>query len=175
MTISTPQLLSNFSAYLTAQQLSSVTVKNYSSDIRYFLNWIRSALPDLLPLPLNHQITPQTLNYFHQHLSSNQPLKTANRRLSSIRKFCQFLKDQNYTALNSATHLSNIPHHQHPNTKILQVIDLEPTNRHLPTPIQSFASFCKRTSCETQSIIIIPVIVFIVTLIILLLLNPLKG
>ena len=194
MNVSIPELLTNFSAYLTGQLLSSVTVKNYLSDIRYFFDWFRTTYPDLLSLPLDQQITPQTLNFFHQHLSGNLPLKTANRRLSSVRKFCQFLSDQNYTVTNSANNLPNIPPpsyhllHQLPDP-ILQAIDLESTNQHfiatilppapiLTPPLSPSPSSSPPQSHNSQLItysllpIIIPIIVFIISLTILTLLTP---
>src|SRR3989344_403591 len=194
MNISTPELLSNFSAYLTGQQLSSVTIKNYLSDIRYFIDWYVTNFDNSSSLTIDQQITPQTLNLFHHHLTGDLPLKTANRRLSSVRKFCQFLHDQNYTVTNSANNLPNIPPpsyhllHQLPDP-ILQAIDLESTNQHfiatilppapiLTPPLSPSPSSSPPQSHNSQLItysllpIIIPIIVFIISLTILTLLTP---
>lgn len=176
MNISTPELLQNFSAYLTGQNLSSVTIKNYVSDIRYFLDWFQTTFPDQIPLPIDQQITTQTLNYFHQFLSGSQPPKTANRRLSSVRKFCQFLSDQNYTPQNSANHLPNIlpSYHllhqipeftdiKHHNVPILQDIIPDKVTAN-PAPILPSTNYLP--------LLIIPLMVFIIAFLLITVLTP---
>jgi len=204
MNISTPELLSNFSAYLTGQQLSSVTIKNYLSDIRYFIDWYVTNFDNSSSLTIDQQITPQTLNLFHHHLTGDLPLKTANRRLSSVRKFCQFLHDQNYTVTNSANNLPNvlppsyhllheIPNfsdNRHPDPTILQAANLESVapapSSPVDLPVKTSAAVLtsphpdatagktkrKKYSLSQLLLFIIPIIVFILSLLVVFLLTP---
>ncbi|TSC87383.1 MAG: hypothetical protein G01um101416_474 [Microgenomates group bacterium Gr01-1014_16] len=104
-------IIDEFLRNLNHQNLSPVTVKNYKSDISYFFHWLTKTYSDYPQHLLLQQITPQTLTNFLRHLSGSQTLKTANRRLSTLRNFCRFLVDQNYTDTNSAIGLQNlVPH-----------------------------------------------------------------
>jgi len=97
-------LIDQFRNYLYEQNLSDISVKNYSSDINKFISWIKTTTgkePDL-----NH-LTSQSFNDYSQYLlKANLPDLTVKRYLSSLRKFAQFLKDSKKTQTNLAANLS---------------------------------------------------------------------
>lgn len=74
--------LSSFADYLISQQVSHSTYKNYLSDIRYFFKWQDD-------LKINDPLTPSSVTSYRDHLSL-LPITTANRKLSALRKYCNF-------------------------------------------------------------------------------------
>ncbi len=99
----------NFRIYLSAvKKMRPVSVKNYLSDIRHFIGWTSSEAakfesdqPEVIMIPAN-------LEKYRSYLtSSNLPLKTVNRRLSTLRSFCDFLISQNIIQLNPSKSLRN--------------------------------------------------------------------
>lgn len=89
-----------FKLYLQIQKVSPVTVKNYVVDVNHFLDWLAQKTG------IKHQIvgkaifglfTEETLNEYKTDLLQNRtPLSTLNRRLSTLRKFGQFGKNQGW-------------------------------------------------------------------------------
>lgn len=105
-----------FKLYLSKTKgLSKRTVKNYLSDYRNFIDWLKKAsgetsvkenlqglksstlkVGELTEVGELGQITPNLLKRYRAYLSSSDLAKsTVKRRLSTIRIFCQFLLDQN--------------------------------------------------------------------------------
>jgi|GEM_PF-1129143 len=107
-----------FRQFLVAENNSSVTVKNYLSDFKHFAGWYssvgaRSSRPqsntggNTPPL----QITVENVADYKKYLVDNNfPLKTINRRLSTIRKFCSFCISQGWMKENPAKKIGNISH-----------------------------------------------------------------
>ncbi len=102
-----------FIKYLDSLGISSKTHKNYRSDLNHFTAWvilkIRSfgsyaqTLSDCVPF-LNNDIAKDYRNY----LTENKiPVKTINRRLSTLRHFSRFLFSENMTDSNFMDGLEN--------------------------------------------------------------------
>jgi len=99
----------SFKQYLLAGN-KKVTVKNYLSDFRHFLGWfilknkLNSDLPDITSL-----INIRLINEYKSYLIENKiPVKTINRRLSTIRKFCSFCISQGWMKENPGKQVQNI-------------------------------------------------------------------
>lgn len=109
-----------FKDHLHAEKVSKVTIKNYRSDVKYFINWfyvyIRRYIESvggedngvsLIEVFILHS-TDGLIEEFKQYLiASNIPLKTINRRLSSIRKFYAFCVKRGYLTENPSLSVSN--------------------------------------------------------------------
>lgn len=88
-----------FSNYLSSLYLSSKTLKNYRSDISHFTGWLIlkmraygvlvEKLSDAVPF-LNNKIGAEYKTYLAEN---NVPLKTLNRRLSTLRHLSKFLTE----------------------------------------------------------------------------------
>ncbi|MBP6883094.1 MAG: site-specific integrase [Microgenomates group bacterium] len=86
-----------FLEYLSAGNngLNATTIKNYSSDFKHFIGWIRSSQTDSSKDNLvQDAITePVILKYIHYLNDQEVSSKTFSRRLSTLRKFIQFCSD----------------------------------------------------------------------------------
>jgi len=84
----------SFREYLSAlnNNLSSTSIKNYTSDFKHFIGWIRvnakrTKDKDSTDPPINQE----SLRTYLQYLNSLElPMSTLSRRLSTLRKFIQF-------------------------------------------------------------------------------------
>jgi len=97
----------SFSDYLSAgnRNLAATSIKNYLSDFKHFLGWIRanSAETDLGE-SINLTINEESLRKYLQYLSSQElPIKTLSRRLSTLRKFIQFGEENDLDLLISSS------------------------------------------------------------------------
>jgi len=117
------------SGFLTkSNALSPITIKNYLSDLRHFLGWLTfylrshpekaktvrkipetSKTKDIRNLEVDlTAITPNLIQNYKSYLSQNNvPIKTANRRLSTLRKFCSFCISQGWMKENPAKKILN--------------------------------------------------------------------
>ncbi len=84
-------LISQFKEYLSLQKRlpSKVTIKNYTSDIRHFINWFEKETNQSFSPNL---ITTETIKFFKKSNSENLSKTSLVRHLSSLRKFFLFLK-----------------------------------------------------------------------------------
>ena len=81
-----------FKRYLVSVNNSNVTIRNYLSDTRYFHGWlITTSFYSKDTLLLNSDML---LAYKAYLVAVGLPIKTVNRRLSSMRKLCSFLRNQ---------------------------------------------------------------------------------
>ncbi|MCS6955465.1 MAG: site-specific integrase, partial [Candidatus Calescibacterium sp.] len=101
-----------FKNFLLAENVSSITLKNYLSDLRYFFGWLQS-LNNKKSIKseaeINKIINKETIIKYLQYLIENKlPKKTINRRLSTIRKFCSFCISQSWLKENPAKKISNL-------------------------------------------------------------------
>src|SRR3989344_8976263 len=94
--------LQDFADYLKRLQVSLSTYKNYLSDVRYFFNWSATH-----PQTSDHILSLPTLTSFRDSQIS-QPLTTTNRRLSAIRKLCQFAFSNQLIATDPSSQLTNL-------------------------------------------------------------------
>ncbi|HEX9007957.1 MAG TPA: site-specific integrase, partial [Patescibacteria group bacterium] len=88
-------LLKLFSAFLFEAGLSSVSVKNYLSDIRHFLAFsshVDSVDADQPVRDIFQNLSKYVNLYTDDQKSNYVPTNTINRRLASIRRFSTFLK-----------------------------------------------------------------------------------
>ncbi len=103
------EILQSFKLFLSSQKISKGSIRSYLSDVRYFLNWLSSFLNKNLVSPaMDHSsnrtiallklVNQKLLEAFRdQELASSTPVKTLNRRFSSLRKFGSFLISQGYS------------------------------------------------------------------------------
>ena len=105
-------LEASFKQYLLAGNKKAVSIKNYLSDYRHFAGWTTSIAWKSLTMTstdLNEIITEQLIEEYKNYMQTNNiPLKTINRRLSTIRKFCSFCISQGWMKENPAKKISNI-------------------------------------------------------------------
>ncbi len=95
---------------------SPVTVKNYLSDLRHFLGWlvIKAKSVDINADQITSEniadlLTVEELAQYRAYLRDNgTPIKTINRRLSTIRKFCEFCISEHWIDLNPGREIKNI-------------------------------------------------------------------
>ncbi|GIW64535.1 MAG: hypothetical protein KatS3mg092_0468 [Patescibacteria group bacterium] len=116
-----------FKNFLIAENFSPISLKNYLSDFRYFVGWLNNNIKyqihylkdkiknkDLQNLSIFLTLIDlDFLNLYKKYLlENNTPLKTINRRLSTIRKFFSFCISQGWLKENPAKKVSNISHLQ---------------------------------------------------------------
>ncbi len=97
------------SSNTTHLKLSASSIRNYSSDINHFLNWLSNSIQEEV-IKVDH-ITPAVINTYRSHLSntlSDSYLNTANRRLSSLRKFGSFMLWGKLSDINPCLNLINL-------------------------------------------------------------------
>ncbi len=100
-----------FKKYLLAENISSVTLRNYLSDLRHFLGWTLTRQGESQSTGINDlsRLNRSAIeNYRDSHLSALLPVKTINRRLSAIRKFLEFCKQEGLIPDNPGQRISNI-------------------------------------------------------------------
>lgn len=90
-------MVENFLKYLISLGLSSKSLKNYKSDVNHFSSWFIRTIKNLgvsiesfaETIPF---LKPETADEYKKFLSKNNvPVKTVNRRLSTLRHLSQFL------------------------------------------------------------------------------------
>src|SRR3989339_1542622 len=103
-----------FKKYLSAVNYKPVSIRNYLSDIRHFFGWLISYFKSE-NISIESEIkAPQFITiksifeYKSYLLKNNIPLKTINRRLSSIRKFFSFCISQGWIKENPAKQIRNM-------------------------------------------------------------------
>lgn len=90
-------LYKQFENYLLLLKISSKSLKNYKSDVNHFLNWAASKLKELGSYVNNlEELTPFldrsiVSNYIDSLKSNSIPVRTINRRLSTLRHLSKFL------------------------------------------------------------------------------------
>jgi len=103
-------LEANFRTYLSAViNVKAITIKNYLSDLRYFMGWYTKYAQSGTFLASLENLTPAHIEAYKAYLlHCNLPTKTINRRLSTVRMFGKFLIDQNILSSNPAQHIVNM-------------------------------------------------------------------
>lgn len=110
----------SFKEYLLAGNKTAISVKNYLSDFRHFIGWLTFYIqnePIILdknfditkPETIQFYLTGATIDNYKAYLMENHiPLKTINRRLSTVRKFCSFCISQGWMENNPGKQIANI-------------------------------------------------------------------
>ncbi len=103
-----------FKDSLIAENCSPNTRKNYLSDIRHFLQWMQWTFSDKfevqedgisLFIELFHR---HTVDGYLQYLGKKRvPVRSVNRKLSSLRRFSRFCQSRGYLEQNPTDNLSN--------------------------------------------------------------------
>lgn len=106
------EFINQFKTYLLQgkQKHSKITVKNYLSDVRKFINWYESAFGKEFEAWL---ITHEIISRYKTQLTSNSQsniysARSLKRYLSSLRKFYSFLLSQKLVSVNPFEPNSNI-------------------------------------------------------------------
>jgi len=123
-------IIFEFKKYLLLQKISSGSLRSYLSDVRFFLNWLFNFLKEKhIDLTVEKNLTstfnlpPSVLSFINEPvveayknflIKSNTPLKTINRRFSSLRKFGIFCQSQKWCSLLVFDTLKNIPAEEKP-------------------------------------------------------------
>jgi site-specific recombinase XerD len=98
-------LEASFKNFLLAGNKSSVTIKNYLSDLRHFLGWfvLKFKVQSLKfkvntePENITQIITLETITEYNAYLIDNKiPEKTIKRRIATLAKFCSFCISQGW-------------------------------------------------------------------------------
>lgn len=97
-------IVGNFKNYLLTQKNSSspITIKNYISDIRRFIEWYKNTFKTpFYADTLNHDVVSQYENYINSKNESSLPAaSSAKRYISSLRKFSTFLVESKAIKIN---------------------------------------------------------------------------
>ena len=115
-------LEASFKNYLLAENISRLSVKNYMSDLRFFLGWLHNYsknLPiiddlsgvneDVRNIDTLNQVTFENVEKFKNYLKgSNVPRQSINRRISTIRKFGEFCVKQGWLRVNPAKDVKSV-------------------------------------------------------------------
>lgn len=86
-------LLQNFSQFLQDNGASSNTIKNYIADITVFFRYLSDKQQPISFLTIDSLLSTSSLENYHQYLLVSFPIATVKRRLSSLNKFCEFVKN----------------------------------------------------------------------------------
>ncbi len=89
--------IQEFKSFLETQGVTRVTLKNYLSDLRFFLNWYKLCyLSEFTPENLDQSV----IENFKLQNSPKMAYSSLKRKLSTIRKFAHYLKEHGYLTLN---------------------------------------------------------------------------
>jgi len=126
------KIIKFFEIYLkTTKGLKALTIKNYRADLRHFLSW--------LPLKLEN-LTPNHLEDYKKYLLTNKMAKsTINRKLATVRSFCQFCTNKGLLKQNPAHNLTNSPFLRSEDKKIHDLVS-------------KFGSFLKKNRASRNTI-----------------------
>lgn len=84
-------ILQDFAQDLQNKGASENTIKNYLADIQMFLRFITPNGETISLNTLPQIMTPEKISQYQQHLISTYPHSTTKRRLSSLKKFLDFI------------------------------------------------------------------------------------
>lgn len=109
------KIISLFKLYLKSQHLSQISSTNYLVDLRNFLEWYILKLTTER-VTFTEEDCASLARYFSQEriedyknflLNNSSPIKTINRRLSSLRKFGSFCVEQGWLIDNPTRNIKN--------------------------------------------------------------------
>lgn len=106
-------LPNSFKIYLKTQSASPITIRNYLSDLNNFFSWLHQITgidQRIAGKSVFGLFTKETLKEYQTHLiQKNIPIRTINRRFSTLRKFGQFAQVQGWLKDNAAEKIKNLP------------------------------------------------------------------
>lgn len=110
------KLIDLFRIYLVTQNISPTSRKNYLVDFKNFLEWFtlhlktnQTSYDEEKPQTLGSLVSKDKIELYLRFLVNNEtPVKTINRRLSTMRKFGSFATTQGWTNINPAREIVNI-------------------------------------------------------------------
>lgn len=86
------EFIKEFTDYLAETGVSKVSIKNYNSDLRYFMKWFNKSYDEnFYPEKLNSSVI-----HNFKLSTSNKSILSTKRRLSTIRKLSRFALSKNY-------------------------------------------------------------------------------
>jgi site-specific recombinase XerC len=95
-----------FKDFLISENISRVSVRNYLSDLRFLFGWL---IQNCKAESLEGYLDIGVLNEYKKFLiQSELPIKTINRRLSTLRKFCTFCVERSLLKANPQKSITNI-------------------------------------------------------------------
>jgi site-specific recombinase XerD len=108
----------NYREYLISViNLRPITAKNYISDLNFFFGWlslnINNSILDAYQIDFeqsilkNRDLIQLIFNYKNYLITNKLPIKTINRRLSSLRTFFSFCISQGWIKQNPAKQVAN--------------------------------------------------------------------
>lgn len=101
-------LPNEFKSYLLGLPTSQKTAENYVSDVVHFLRWVSPGKEAGQFNIQKYWSATSISSYRDAQLSSNIPVKTINRRLSSLRHFGRFLVEKDLVSNNPLQYISNL-------------------------------------------------------------------
>lgn len=102
------ELVEQFRQYLKDKKVSVNTVKNYVSDLSTFVDYLKTTSQYFSILTLPFILDSETLSGYKQWLEKKDPVSTANRRLSSLRKFIVFAIETNSISKDYTGQVTNL-------------------------------------------------------------------
>lgn len=111
---------------LSGIKKSKNTIKNYLSDLRHFLGWFQKMTKDNNTFFLYESDIEEYKKYL---FDSEFPIKTVNRRLSTIRKFCFFCVRRGILRHDPSITLKNISPQKILHNKIDDMVSIMDTFR----------------------------------------------
>ena len=97
-----------FKSFLEGQKnLSASSIANYLSDVNRFLTWLSQSLQEKI-INAGH-ITAAVCLAYQQFLQNSYPAATANRHLSSLKRFGEFLAATGRAEADPTDKLSSVP------------------------------------------------------------------
>ncbi|MFH1601461.1 MAG: site-specific integrase [Candidatus Shapirobacteria bacterium] len=126
----------SFEIYLKdTKGLTPLTIKNYRADLRDFCSFLTQNQHIDLRL-----VTPSVLESYRIYLLANKLAKsTINRRLATVRTFCQFSYDQGWLEQNPASSINNLSVNR---TKEKEIHDL----------VSKFGGYLKKSRASKNTI-----------------------
>lgn len=107
-------LVQNYVDYLNSLGLSHNSIRFYKSDLHHFASWLISRIKTLGVLAEKLEealpfLKPEMAYEYRQFLLINKiPVKTINRKLSSLRKLSEFLAKEEIFSFDFTKDLSNV-------------------------------------------------------------------
>ncbi len=134
-----------FKNHLKNKGLSLITIRNYTSDLNHFLIWLKKTESKTAPslrasLEEIKRINFQTIEEYKKVICSQDMAKsTINRRLATLRLFCQFCSDKGLLERDPALRINNLP--------VAKTMD-----KKINDLVSKFGSYLKKQNCSRNTI-----------------------
>lgn len=109
------KLINQFKIYLVTQKIQSTSIKNYIVDLKNFLEWFilhlktnQVIFDEQNPLSICALVSGEKIKLYKNFLEiNNTPVKTINRRLSTLRRLGSFIFLQGWQNVNPSKDIDN--------------------------------------------------------------------